>query len=321
YSSFLPLSNNSGTPSRVSPTFCSAGKVYVPRRYRQQVMQWVHESLSTKHPGVHQTSQLPCRRFWWSTMRQDIEDFVRTCSTCAQTRGSHQLPEGLLDPLPVPRRPWSHISIDFLTDIPNSGGFTAVMVIIDRFSKACKLVPIKELPTALQTADALFQHVFWNFGLPEDIVSDRGPQFTSRVWRAFCEQLGISISLSSSYHPQSNGQAKCLNQEIGWFLRAYCSRDHQQWSDFLPWAEYTQNSLTHSSTGLTPFQCMLGYQPPLFPWTGEPSNVAVVADWFRSSRDVWEQTQVHLQRAIRWQVIEANRRQWPHPPPSYQPAI
>ncbi|KAK3541249.1 hypothetical protein QTP86_016910, partial [Hemibagrus guttatus] len=218
------------------------------------------------------------------------------------TRGSHQLPEGLLDPLPVPRRPWSHISIDFLTDIPNSGGFTAVMVIIDRFSKACKLVPIKELPTALQTADALFQHVFWNFGLPEDIVSDRGPQFTSRVWRAFCEQLGISISLSSSYHPQSNGQAKCLNQEIGWFLRAYCSRDHQQWSDFLPWAEYTQNSLTHSSTGLTPFQCMLGYQPPLFPWTGEPSNVAVVADWFRSSRDVWEQTQVHLQRAIRWQL-------------------
>ncbi|KAK3535142.1 hypothetical protein QTP70_004797 [Hemibagrus guttatus] len=123
-------------------------------------------------------SQLLRHWFLWSTVRQDIEDFVRTCSTCAQTRGSRQLPEGLLEPLPVPRHPWSHISIDFLTDLPNSGGFTAVMVVIDQFSKACKLVPMKRLPTALQTADALFQHVFQNFGLPEDIVSDWGPQFT-----------------------------------------------------------------------------------------------------------------------------------------------
>ncbi|KAK3515833.1 hypothetical protein QTP70_034062 [Hemibagrus guttatus] len=95
----------------------------------------------------------------------------------------------------------------------------------------------------------MFQHVFRNFGLPEDIVSDRGPQFTSRVWGSLCAQLGIGVSLSSGYHPQSNGQAEHLNQEIGQFLRSYCSREQQRWSEFLPWAEYTQNSLIHSSTG------------------------------------------------------------------------
>ncbi|KAK3563896.1 hypothetical protein QTP86_004831 [Hemibagrus guttatus] len=116
--------------------------------------------------------------------------------------------------------------------------------------------------------------------LPEDIVSDWGPQFTSRVWRALCMRLDIGVSLSSSHHPQSNGQAECLNQEIGHFLRSYCSREQQRWSEFLPWAEYAQNSLTHSSTGLTPFQCVLGYHSPLFPWSGEPSSIPAVEEWY-----------------------------------------
>ncbi|KAK3574391.1 hypothetical protein QTP86_006581 [Hemibagrus guttatus] len=190
------------------------------------------------------------------------------------------------------------------------------MVVVDRFSKGCRLIPLEGLPTAMQTADAMFQHVFRNFGLPEDIVSDRGPQFTSRVWGALCGRLGIGVSLSSGYHPQSNGQAERLNQEIGRFLRSYCSREQHRWSEFLPWAEYAQNSLIHSSTGLTPFQCVLGYQPPLFPWSGEPSDVPAVEEWYRLSQEVWERAHVHLQRAVRRQRIQADRRRRPHP--SYQ---
>ncbi|KAK3545185.1 hypothetical protein QTP70_001765 [Hemibagrus guttatus] len=188
------------------------------------------------------------------------------------------------------------------------------MVVVDWFSKGCKLIPLKGSPTAMQTVEAMFQHVFWNFGLPEDIVSDRGSPFTSRVWRSLCEQLGISISLSSRHHPQSNGQAERLNQEIGRFLRSYCCREQQRWNEFLPWAEYAQNSLIHSSTGLTPFQCVLGYQPPLFPWSGEPSDVPAVEEWSRLSQEVWERAQVRLQRAVRRQRIQANWRRQPHLP-------
>ncbi|KAK3530859.1 hypothetical protein QTP70_003632 [Hemibagrus guttatus] len=160
----------------------------------------------------------------------------------------------------------------------------------------------------------MFQHVFQNFSLPEDTVWDRGSQFTSRVWRFLCERLGINVSLSSGYHPQSNGQVGRLNQEIGRFLRSYCSREQQRWNEFLPWAEYAQNLLIHSSTGLTPFQCVLGYQPPPFPWSGEPSNVPGVEEWSCLSQEVWERAHVRLQRAVRRQSIQANRCRQPHPP-------
>ncbi|KAK3539334.1 hypothetical protein QTP70_001208 [Hemibagrus guttatus] len=292
------------------PAGCPPTKIFVPLHFRQQVMQWVHEAPSSGHPGIRRSTQLVRNRFWWPSLGSDVEEYVRSCSTCAQARTSRLLPEGLLEPLPVPRRPWSHLSVDFLTDLPDSGGFTTVMVVVDRFSKGCKLIPLKGLPTAMQSAEAMFSHVFRNFGLPEDIVSDRGPQFTSRVWGSLCARLGIGVSLSSAYHPQSNGQAERLNQEIGRFLRTYCSREQHRWSEFLPWAEYAQNSLIHSSTGLTPFQCVLGYQPPLFPWSGEPSDVPAVEEWYRLSQEVC------LQRAVRRQRIQADRRRRPHP--SYQ---
>lgn len=296
-----------------SPPECPPGRHFVPRSLHQRITQWVHTLLSSGHPGIQRTIELVRNSFWWPNLINDVSEYVKSCSVCAQSKTPQELPAGLLEPLPIPQHPWSHLAVDFVTDLPSSNGNTTILTIIDRFSKACRLIQLKGLPTAMETAQALFHHVFRAYGIPEDIVSDRGSQFTSRVWQAFCKQLDINVSLTSGYHPQANGQVERLNQELGRYLRSFCSREQQRWSDFLPWAEYAQNSLTHSSTGLTPFKCVLGYQPPMFPWSGEPSEVPAVDDWVRRSERVWNSAHVRLQRAIIAHRIKADRRRRPHP--------
>lgn len=132
----------------------------------------------------------------------------------------HHLLVGKLVPLPIPHRPWSHMGIDFVTDLPEGH---CILVSLDCFSNACKLIPLHGLPTALETAEQLFAHVFRNYGIPEEIVSDWGPQFIFRVWKAF-HLLGVTVSLSSGYHPQTNGQAERKIQELGCYLRVILPR-------------------------------------------------------------------------------------------------
>ncbi len=311
------------TRTEPAPQGGPEGKTYMPSSQHLTILDSVHEVPGSGHPGSQRTLSLLQARYWWPSMAEDVIRYVRSCSVCAMSKTPRHLPAGKLVPLPVPQRPWSHIGVDFITDLPNSEGHTCVLV--DRFSKACKLIPLKGLPTALETAESLFLHVFQNYGLPVDIVSDTGPQFISHVWKAFFQLLGVTVSLSSGYHPQTNGQTERKIQELGRYLRSYCSNDQHSWSRFLPWAEYAQKSLRQSTTGLTPFQCILCYQPPLFPWTEEPSEVPAVDYWFRESERVWDSMHIHLQRAVRRHkffadAIGSSCRPGTSPPPALQDA-
>ncbi|KAL0186165.1 hypothetical protein M9458_017835, partial [Cirrhinus mrigala] len=280
-----------------APPECPEGKLYVPRSLRPHLLGTAHGSPGSGHPGSKRTLSLLQNRYWWPSMRRDTIRYVQSCSVCAMSNSPRMLPAGKLVPFPIPEMPWSHLGVDSVSDLPSSEGNTCILVIVDRFSKTCKFVPLKGLPTAMETAEHLFNQVFRHFGIPEEIVSDRGPQFISRMEGIF--------------------QAARKIQELGRYLRAYCSEDQHSWSRFLPWAEYAQNSLHQDSTGITPFQCVLGYQPPLFPWTEEPSNVPAVDHWFRESERVWDSAHHHLQRAVYRNKLFADARR--RTSPTYQP--
>ncbi|KAI3355642.1 hypothetical protein L3Q82_004175 [Scortum barcoo] len=136
---------------------------------------------------------------------------------------------------------------------------TTILTIVDWFSKAAHFIALPKLPSARKTADLLTSHVVHLHGIPQDVVSDRGPQFISRVWKEFCRGLGITVSFSSGFHPQTNGQTERTNQDLESALRCVVSANPSSWSSYLPWVEYSHNSLTSSATGLSPFEASLGY--------------------------------------------------------------
>uniref|UniRef100_A0A674MFK3 Gypsy retrotransposon integrase-like protein 1 n=1 Tax=Takifugu rubripes TaxID=31033 RepID=A0A674MFK3_TAKRU len=223
--------------SAPDPGGCPPNRLFIPGAVRSEVLHWAHSSRLTCHPGVNRSLHFLRQRFWWPSMARDTKDYIAACPVCSRGKASHQPPAGLLQPLEIPRRPWSHIAVDFITGLPPSQGHEVVLTVVDRFSKSAHFIPLPKLPSAAETGELLVQHVFRLHGLPTDIVSDWGPQFCSQVWRSFCSALGAS------------------------------------WSTYLPWVEYAHNSLVSASTGLSPFMASLGYQPPLF--KGQEEEVAV----------------------------------------------
>uniref|UniRef100_A0A8C1QKT9 Gypsy retrotransposon integrase-like protein 1 n=1 Tax=Cyprinus carpio TaxID=7962 RepID=A0A8C1QKT9_CYPCA len=297
------------------PPGCPPSRLFVPEGLRSDVIRWGHCSNVACHPGVTRTGFLVKQRFWWPLMARDIHDFVLACSVCATGKTSNRPLDGLLRPLPVPSRPWSHIALDFVTALPPSNGMTVVLTVVDRFSKAAHFIPLPKLPSAKETAVTVIDHVFRLHGLPMDVVSDRGSQFVSKFWQEFCKLLGATVSLSSGYHPQSNGQSERANQDLERMLRCLVAKNPSSWSQQLSMVEYAHNSLPVSSTGLSPFKCSLGYQPPIFPSLESEVAVPSAHAFVQRCRRTWTRARETLLQAGGRMKAKADRHR--SKPPVY----
>ncbi len=155
--------------------------------------------------------------------------------------------------------------------------------------------------------------VFAVHGLPLDIVSDRGPQFTSAIWKSFCRAIGATVSLTSGFHPQANGQAERANQKLETTLRCLASSNPTSWTSQLPWVEYAHNTLPTAATGLSPFQCVYGFQPPLFPSQERELAVPSIQAYIRRCHRTWHRARATLLRTSAQYERHANRHRTPAP--------
>ena len=174
-------------------------------------------------------------------------------------------------------------------------------------------IGLPKLPSAHETAGLLTNHVFRLHGIPVDIVSDRGPQFISQVWKSFCQALGATVSLSSGFHPQTNGQSERANQDLESAIRCVAAINPSSWSSQLCWIEYAHNSLSSAATGVSPFEASLGYQPPLFPAQEEELAVPSVQHHLQRCRKVWRDTMAALYRTAERNKRIADRHRTPAP--------
>jgi hypothetical protein len=179
-------------------------RVYIPEGpLRLRVLQSRHDFPAAGHFGFNKTLELVSRDFWWPQMWKTIKDFVLSCDTCSRSKNPRHRPYGLLQPLPVPQRPWSSVSMDFITDLPPSATFDAICVVVDRLTKMAHFIPCKKSISGEATAKLFLNNIYRYHGLPDDIISDRGPQFISRFWRSLFEILKVDIKLSSAISPSN----------------------------------------------------------------------------------------------------------------------
>ena len=237
-------------------------RIWVPTQELQiRVLQQHHDHPIGGHFGQHRTLQAIRRFYVWPEIRTFVRDYVRSCVTCKRNKAPRHRPYGLLQPLPVPDRPWHSISMDFVEELPKSNGFNSLLVIVDRASKQTLLIPTTTSCTSLDLARLFLYHVFAKHGLPKHITSGRGSEFVSIFMRSLGEILGMTLHFTSGYHPEGDGQTERANQTIEAYIRMYCSYQQDDWSEWLGLAEFAYNSTENATTGITPFFANKGYEP------------------------------------------------------------
>ena len=147
-----------------------------------------------------------------------MKEFLQNCEICQQYKTDCMKSGGLLQPLPIPTRMWADISMDFIEGLPVSNGYSVIMVVVDRLTKYGHFIPLKHPFTAATVAKTFVTNVVRLHGIPTSIVSDRDKVFLSSFWQTLFRMQGTQLCMSSSYHPQTDGQSEVVKRTLEQYL-------------------------------------------------------------------------------------------------------
>ena len=288
------------------------GKAIVLPKYlhiRRWAMEEFHEPPYSGHLGFNKTFQNLKRIYWWKGMSQHLKEFINSCHSCQRNKPFLQKPAGLLQPLPIPSRPWSSISMDLIVKLPKTKhGYDSIVTVVDRLTKLTHFIPCTTDVTALQLAHLFLDNIFRLHGVPQDIISDRDPKFVSAFWREVCRLLGTKQNLSSPYHPETDGQTERMNRIIEEMLRHYVTPHQDDWDQYLSTCEFAVNNAVQESTGYSPFYLTYGYNPLTPASLASPSSVPAAAQLHEQLFKDLHLAKKHLEAAQKRQKLYADMK-------------
>ncbi|GKB48193.1 putative reverse transcriptase domain-containing protein [Tanacetum coccineum] len=246
---------------RADGTLCLHGRSWLPcyGDLRSMIMYESHKSKYSIHPCSEKMYQDVKKLYWWPNMEADITTYVNKYLTCARVKAEHQRPSGLLVQLEIPEWKWDNITRDFITKLPRSSqGFDAIWVIVDRLTKSAHFLPIRENDPLDKLARLYMNRIVARHWIPASIIYDRDGRFTSNFWKSFQKALGTNISMSTAYHPETNGQSKRTIQTLEDMLRACVIDFGKGWVKHLPLAEFSYNNSYYASIKAAPYDALYG---------------------------------------------------------------
>ena len=290
-------------------------QVYVPNneRLKQLILHEHHDSKLACHIGVAKTFELISRSFWWPNIYEDVHSYVKSCLPCQQNKATNTKKNGLLSPLPIPQHKWQVVSIDFISPLPKTNSqHDAIMVVVDKLTKYAHFIPTVSTLTATQTATLFFREIVRHHGLPATIISDRDTRFTSFFWRALWNLLGTSFNMSTSAHPETDGQTERMNRTLEQMLRSYVNYKTNDWDEHLVYCEMAYNNSVQSSTGYSPYYMNYGVHMRLpvhmtNAQVNQMSTNETANQMFTHMNDILATAKNNLQHAQERQTRNANK--------------
>ncbi|GKA92975.1 putative reverse transcriptase domain-containing protein [Tanacetum coccineum] len=243
---------------RADGPLCLHGKSWLPcyEDLRSVIMHESHKSKYFIHPGSEKMYQDMKRLYWWPNMKANIATYVSKCLACARVKAEHQRPSGLLVQPEIPEWKWDNITMDFITKLPKSSqGFDTIWVIVDQLTKSAHFLPIRENDPLDKLARLYLNKIVARHGIPVSIICDRDGRFTSNFWKSFQKALGTDISMSTAYHPETDGQSERTIQTLEDMLRA-CMIDFGK--GHFPLAEFSYNNNYHANIKVAPYEALYG---------------------------------------------------------------
>nr|GEW55483.1 putative reverse transcriptase domain-containing protein [Tanacetum cinerariifolium] len=224
---------------------------------RKLIMDETHTSRYSIHPGTYKMHYDLRDLYWRPGMKRDIAEYISRCLTCSKVKAEHQKPSGLLQQPEIPEWKWEKITIDLVTKLPRSNdGYDAIWVIVDRLTKSAHFLPIREDYKTNKLAKIYINKIVARHGVPVSIISDRDGRFASHLWQALQEALGTRLNMSTSYHPETNGQSERTIQTLEDMLRACFMDFGGSWDTHLSLVEFSYNNSYHTSIKCVPFEAM-----------------------------------------------------------------
>ena len=262
------------------------------------------------HPGGTKKYRDLHRQYYLSGMKRHVGDFIRRCLTCHQVKVEHQKPIGLLQPLEVAEWKWENFTIDFVTHFPwTPWAHDVVWVIMDRLTKSTHFLVARMTFTLEEFCRLYIREIVRLHGV---LVSNRDPRFTAHFWKSFQKAMGTQLTMSTTFHPQTNGQSERTIQILKDMLRA-CVLDHKgSWEEHLPLVEFAYNNSYQASIQIAPFEALDG-RPCRSPicWTKVGESPITSPDLIRDTSEKVSLIRQRLLTAQSRQKSYADRRRRP----------
>ena len=197
------------------------------------------------------------RQYYWSGMKRHVGDFVRRCLTCQQVKAEHQRPARLLQPLEVAEWKWEHVTMDFVTHLPQTQQrHDVVWVIVDCLTKSAHFLVVRMTFTQKEFCWLYIHEIIRLHGVSVSIISDRDPRFTTHFWKSFQKAMGTQLTMSTAFHPQTDGQSETTIQVLEDMLRACILDLKGSWEEHLPLVEFTYNNSYQTNIQMAAYEAL-----------------------------------------------------------------